>query len=97
MENFQSYMLRSGKMKVIIDTDGGVDDAMALLMAVASTELQILAITTTAGNTDLEQVNANVHRTLDVASITVILHIYIEFRLHAQCCVNVNIDNFSTV
>ena len=36
--------------KVIIDTDPGVDDALALLFAMRSPELQIEAITAVAGN-----------------------------------------------
>ena len=38
------------KQRVLIDTDPGIDDAMALLLAVASPELDIVAVTTVAGN-----------------------------------------------
>ena len=38
------------KTSIIIDTDPGVDDAIALLLAMASSELNILGITTVAGN-----------------------------------------------
>ncbi|RDX55068.1 nucleoside hydrolase [Lentinus brumalis] len=40
------------RIPVIIDTDPGVDDALALLLALASPELEILAIVVTFGNTD---------------------------------------------
>jgi inosine-uridine nucleoside N-ribohydrolase len=52
---------------VIIDCDPGHDDAMALLLAVASPELELVAVTTVAGNTTLENVTANAIRVLDVA------------------------------
>jgi inosine-uridine nucleoside N-ribohydrolase len=52
---------------VIIDCDPGHDDAMALLLAVASPELEVVAVTTVAGNTGIENVTANALRVLDVA------------------------------
>ena len=36
--------------KIIIDTDPGQDDAVAILLALASPELEVLAITAVAGN-----------------------------------------------
>ena len=35
---------------VIIDCDPGIDDAIAILLALASPELDVLALTTVAGN-----------------------------------------------
>jgi pyrimidine-specific ribonucleoside hydrolase len=52
---------------VIIDCDPGHDDAMALLLALASPELEVAAVTTVAGNQTLEKVTANAIRVLDVA------------------------------
>jgi inosine-uridine nucleoside N-ribohydrolase len=52
---------------VIIDCDPGHDDAMALLLAVASPELELVAVTTVAGNQTLDKVTANAIRVLDVA------------------------------
>ena len=48
------------RKKIIIDTDPGQDDAVAILLALASDELEILAITTVAGNVPLalSQTNA---------------------------------------
>ena len=40
---------------------------MALLLAVASPELELVAVTTVAGNQTLEKVTANAIRVLDVA------------------------------
>src|SRR3954469_12192770 len=51
---------------VIIDCDPGHDDAMALLLALASPELELSAVTTVAGNQTLEKVTANAIRILDV-------------------------------
>ncbi|MCA8884218.1 MAG: nucleoside hydrolase [Rhodobacteraceae bacterium] len=39
--------------KIIIDTDPGQDDAVAILLALAAPELQVLGITTVAGNVPL--------------------------------------------
>src|SRR3954468_14649129 len=50
----------------IIDCDPGHDDAMALMLAVASPELELVAVTTVAGNQTLDRVTANAIRVLDV-------------------------------
>ncbi len=44
---------------VLIDTDPGVDDALALALALASPELSVRAVTTVAGNVDLATATAN--------------------------------------
>lgn len=46
--------------KVIIDTDPGVDDMIALALALKSPELDVLGITTTFGNVTTRQANQNV-------------------------------------
>lgn len=51
--------------KVILDVDPGIDDALALLLAVGSPELEILGVTTVAGNTVLEKTSANARRVLE--------------------------------
>ena len=53
--------------RVIIDCDPGHDDAMAILLAVASPELELVAVTTVAGNSTLEKVTTNAMKVLDVA------------------------------
>jgi len=45
--------------KIIIDTDPGQDDAVAILLALASPELEILGITTVAGNVPLNLTTKN--------------------------------------
>jgi inosine-uridine nucleoside N-ribohydrolase len=50
----------------IIDTDPGVDDALALLLAWSSPELTVETITTVAGNVGVEQATANLLRLLDL-------------------------------
>lgn len=42
----------SKKRKVIIDCDPGIDDSLALMLACASDELEILGVTITAGNVE---------------------------------------------
>ncbi|MFQ5828856.1 MAG: nucleoside hydrolase [Candidatus Methylomirabilia bacterium] len=51
---------------VLIDTDPGIDDALALLLAFASRELSVEAITTVAGNVPVERCSANVLRILEM-------------------------------
>lgn len=43
----------------MIDTDPGVDDAIALLVAIASPEVELLAVTTVFGNVSVEQTTEN--------------------------------------
>ncbi len=45
---------QAGMRRVIIDTDPGVDDAFALLLAMRSPELHIEAITVVAGNVPVD-------------------------------------------
>lgn len=47
------------RTKIILDTDPGVDDVLALLLALASPELEILAITTVHGNINLTNTTRN--------------------------------------
>ena len=45
--------------RIIIDTDPGVDDALTFLLALASPEIQLEALTTTQGNVTLEKATYN--------------------------------------
>ncbi|KAG1751646.1 nucleoside hydrolase [Suillus paluster] len=47
---------------VIIDTDPGVDDTLAILLAIASPELEILAYIISFGNTDVHAAYANIYK-----------------------------------
>jgi inosine-uridine nucleoside N-ribohydrolase len=51
---------------VLIDCDPGHDDAMALLLALASPELDLLGVTTVYGNQTLEKTTANAIRILEL-------------------------------
>jgi inosine-uridine nucleoside N-ribohydrolase len=50
---------------VLLDCDPGHDDAIALLLALASPELELLGVTTVAGNQTLEKTTANALRVLE--------------------------------
>ncbi|MEM7092636.1 MAG: nucleoside hydrolase [Actinomycetota bacterium] len=52
---------------LIIDTDTGSDDAIALLMALAQPDASVKALTTVAGNVPLDQATRNAKSTLRVA------------------------------
>jgi inosine-uridine nucleoside N-ribohydrolase len=56
--------------RVVIDTDPGVDDALALLLAMRSPELKIEAITPVAGNVPLDLTLPNALRMVEVAGRT---------------------------
>ena len=51
---------------ILLDCDPGHDDAIALLLALASPELDLLGVTTVAGNQTLEKTTANALRVLEV-------------------------------
>lgn len=53
--------------KIIIDTDTGADDASALILAARSGGIEILGVTTLAGNVDLEQSTRNALMALETA------------------------------
>ncbi|MGI3125256.1 nucleoside hydrolase [Nitratireductor sp. PBL-C9] len=53
--------------KIIIDTDPGQDDALALLLALASPELDVLGITAVAGNVPLALTEKNARKICELA------------------------------
>jgi inosine-uridine nucleoside N-ribohydrolase len=55
------------RIPVILDCDPGHDDAIAILLALASPEVDVLGITTTFGNQTLEKTTANALRVLTLA------------------------------
>jgi purine nucleosidase len=55
--------------KIVIDCDPGHDDAIALLLAQGSPEVELLAVTTVAGNQTLEKVTRNALVTARVGGI----------------------------
>jgi len=52
---------------LVIDTDPGIDDALALLLAVASPEVDLRLVTTVHGNVELAQTTENALRVLHLA------------------------------
>jgi len=66
----QASASRRTTSRVIIDTDPGVDDALALLLAMRSPELQIEAITPVAGNVPLDYTLPNALRMVEIAGRT---------------------------
>jgi purine nucleosidase len=57
------------KHKVILDCDPGHDDAMAILLAAGDPSIELLAITTCAGNQTLEKVTRNALAVCAIAGI----------------------------
>lgn len=53
---------------LIIDCDPGVDDAIALLLALASPEFNLLGITTVAGNVPLSLTQSNARKICELAN-----------------------------
>ena len=52
---------------IILDCDPGHDDAIALLLAVASPEVELIGVTTVAGNTTIDKTTNNALRILELA------------------------------
>jgi inosine-uridine nucleoside N-ribohydrolase len=55
---------------ILLDCDPGHDDAIALLLALASPELDLLGVTTTYGNQTLEKTTTNALRVLELVGRT---------------------------
>ena len=53
--------------RIIMDVDTGIDDALAILLAVKSRKLDILGITTVCGNVSLQQATENTCKILELA------------------------------
>ena len=53
--------------KIIIDTDPGQDDAIAILLALASPELEVVGITAVAGNVPLHLTEMNARKVCELA------------------------------
>jgi pyrimidine-specific ribonucleoside hydrolase len=57
-------------MPLVIDTDPGIDDAAALLLALTAPEVRVLAVTTVFGNADLATTTRNARRLVAMAGRT---------------------------
>lgn len=60
-------MNSAGRQAIVIDTDPGQDDAIAILLALASPELEVLAISTVAGNVPLALTSRNARMVCELA------------------------------
>lgn len=58
-------------LPVILDCDPGHDDAIALILALASPELKVLAVTTSAGNQTPDKTLNNALRILTLLGATI--------------------------
>jgi inosine-uridine nucleoside N-ribohydrolase len=56
--------------RIVLDTDPGHDDAIALLLALASPELEVVGVTTVSGNQTLEKTTANALKVLEFVDRT---------------------------
>lgn len=56
--------------RIILDTDPGIDDALALFLALASPEVQLEAVTTVSGNVSVEDTTRNALTLLELAGRT---------------------------
>ncbi|MBI5185180.1 MAG: nucleoside hydrolase [Nitrospinae bacterium] len=54
---------------VIIDTDCGVDDALALVLALRSPELEVMAVTAVSGNVHVDKVVPNVFKVFNALGL----------------------------
>ncbi|MBJ7451416.1 MAG: nucleoside hydrolase [Blastococcus sp.] len=57
----------SSRIPLVIDTDPGIDDALAILLALASPEVDLQLVTTVHGNVDLALTTENALRVLHLA------------------------------
>lgn len=55
--------------KVLLDCDPGIDDSLAILLAVKSSELRVEAITTVSGNLSVDATSVNALKTLELAGV----------------------------
>ncbi len=53
--------------RIILDTDPGIDDALALFLALASPEVQLEAVTTVSGNVNVDHTTRNALALLELA------------------------------
>ncbi len=52
--------------RLIIDTDGGIDDALALMLALRSPEVEVVGVSAVSGNVRVEQAAINVLRVIEL-------------------------------
>jgi len=62
------------RQKLLIDTDPGVDDALAILMAYAQPQVEVVALTIAAGNVGLAHTVRNALKLLEVIGVDTPVH-----------------------
>lgn len=55
---------------IVIDCDAGIDDALAIVLALGSREVRIRAITTVAGNAEVEKTSENALKVLEAFDVS---------------------------
>lgn len=62
-------MLENKKRKIILDCDPGHDDAIAILLAAGNPTIELVGITTVAGNAEVEKTTINALKVCEIAGI----------------------------
>jgi purine nucleosidase len=62
-------MLENKKRKIILDCDPGHDDAIAILLAAGNPTIELVGITTVAGNAEVEKTTNNALKVCEIAGI----------------------------
>lgn len=70
--------------KIIIDTDAGHDDALALMLLAKSQLFDIQAVTTVAGNSDIKNVTRNAKAVLDLLGVSLPIYSGLEKPLQRE-------------
>ncbi len=60
-------MSEQSRVSLLLDVDTGIDDALAILLALGASAVDIVGIGTVAGNIDVDKATANTLRVLEVA------------------------------
>ncbi|MEM9160718.1 MAG: nucleoside hydrolase [Verrucomicrobiota bacterium] len=60
-------MSETSPRKIIIDCDPGVDDALAIALAIESPDFELIGLTTLYGNADIETTTANALRVIEMS------------------------------
>ena len=67
VNGFKKDISMAERQKIIIDTDPGQDDAVAILLALAARELEVLGICAVAGNVPLHLTELNARKVCELA------------------------------
>ena len=62
--------MREDKVKVIIDCDTGIDDMISFALSLASDKLDVIGVTTVAGNQSVDKTTFNTLNALEIMGRT---------------------------